>query len=197
MSTKNIILWALGAVLVIGGGYLLLNGGSSQGSEKWSFGSSQTTGAPDPKYDTPGKAAFTGSWNDLVTRGGEYTCAIETNGATADSSGTVFVSGANLYGAFVSKTAAGTITSHMLKNGETMYMWSDAYPQGIKTKATTAPGSSSTQTSGQGISQSQSYSWNCVPGAGDDSHFVPPQNIKFMDLDALKGGQGMPSIPSY
>lgn len=211
-----IIIAIVAAIVVVGGGLFYYSGGMSGGysmdesenaddtvtpSNSWSFGATQTGSYQGDPKSGAGKMAsgsFTGSWNDLVKRGGNYMCTINSAGANDVTSGTVYVSGTDLRGEFVSKTAAGQVTSNMLKKGDMMYVWSSAYPQGFMMKAD-APASqtSSTATQGQGVDQGQSYDWNCSATGVDASKFVKPANIEFMDLEALKSGAGMPTMPSY
>ena len=228
MTTRGfglpIIIAIIAAVVVVGGGayYYMGSGGYSMDDatiatgdvtgdgvddvaakktkpneiNSYSFGS---TNSGTDVSGTGGKAApFTGSWNDLAKRGGNYMCTINSAGVGGVTSGTVYVSGTDLRGEFVSKTAAGQVTSNMLKKGDMMYVWSSAYPQGFMMKAEASSASTGgTATQGQGVDQGQSYDWNCTATAADASKFVKPSNIQFMDLEALKSGAGMPTMPSY
>lgn len=221
-----IIIAIIAAVVVVGGGTYYYMGGMSGGYsmddttiatgdvtgggvedaaakktkqaqiDSYSFGA---TNSGSNMTGTGGKAApFTGSWNDLARRGGNYMCIINSAGANDVTSGTVYVSGTDLRGEFISKTAAGQVTSNMLKKGDMMYVWSSAYSQGFMMKAEASSAQTSgTATQGQGVDQGQSYNWNCSATGADASKFVKPSNIEFMDLEALKSGAGMPTMPSY
>lgn len=161
--------------------------------DSYSFGANN---AGSGMTGTGGKAApFTGSWMDLVKRGGTYVCEVDHSSAVDISSGMVYVSGTDVRGDFSSKTAAGVVESSMLKKGDMVYVWGGGMPQGVKMQATMMEGSSgaSTGTSGQAVDAKQEYGWNCTPTAPDASKFVVPKTIEFMDVSAMM--QGMGTIP--
>lgn len=204
--------WIIGlviaAVVVVGGGYVLMSGGYSMEEGGVTVATGDVTGdgtgdAAEQEADavadgksTPKlleKVSFTGSWMDLVKRGGTYVCEVDHKSAVDVSSGTVYVSGTDVRGDFTSKTAAGTVTSSMLKKGDMVYVWGGGMPQGLKMPATMSEGSASTQTSGNAVDMKQEYGWNCTPTAPDASKFALPKGIEFMDVSAMM--QGMGSVP--
>lgn len=197
--------WIIGLVIavlvVVGGGYYLMSGGSYSMGEKQVVGEAgdmmeQEADAVAGDKSTPklaeGAAKFSGSFFDLATRGGNYACDISSTGTNNDTTGTVFVSGTNVRGDFTSATGGTTVVSHMLKLGDTVYVWGGGMEQGIMMKATAMEGQGSASTQGQGVSGTQDYSWNCRAVGTDASKFTKP-NIQFMDLEAMM--QGMGSIP--
>ena len=202
--------WIIGlviaAVVVVGGGYVLMSGGYSMEEggvtvatgDVTGDGAEDTAAAKEMDKSTPKlmeKVSFTGSWMDLVKRGGTYVCEVDHSSAVDVSSGMVYVSGTDVRGDFTSKTAAGTVTSSMLKKGDMVYVWGGGMPQGVKMQATMMEGSAgaSTGTSGQVVDAKQEYGWNCTPTTPDASKFALPKGIEFMDVSAMM--QGMGSIP--
>jgi len=155
----------------------------------YSFGASQT----GTMGGTGGKAApFTGSWMDLVKRGGTYVCEVDHSSAVDISSGSVYVSGTDVRGDFTSKTASGVVESSMLKKGDTVYVWGGGMPQGVKMQATMMESSTGapTGTSGQAVDMKQEYGWNCTATTPDASKFTLPKGIEFMDLAQMMQGMG-------
>lgn len=213
MSTNLIVGLIVAAVVVVGGGYLLMSSGSlsmapavadldRDGVEDVALtgdaktprdvSTGQSSGKATPKL-AESAASFTGSWNDLVKRGGNYACEINHQSANDSTTGMVYVSGTDVRGTFYSNTSTGAVTSNMLKKGDTVYVWTNAYPTGFVMKATAMGGSAQTDTSGQGVDANQSYNWNCSAIGADASQFAIPTGIEFMDLSEMMQGGGVPS----
>jgi len=91
-------------------------------------------------------------------------------------------------------------TAYTLTDGLFFYSWSDQSDQGIKTKvtspeevqeATTESQPSSTETpqlsseTDYDAFKNQGYTINCVAASAQDSDFLPPENIKFIDPSEL------------
>lgn len=196
--------WIIGAVIalvvVVGGGYYVMNSGSLSMTEESTVTEVQPTkDVAMPKATT---GAFTGSFFDLATRGGNYKCDVQSAGTANETLGTVYVSGTNIRGDFTSLAAGKTVESHMIKSGDMMYVWGGGMPQGIMMKATTMQGEGGSATQGTGVSGTQSYGWNCATTGADASKFVKPSNIEFMDMSAMMGGSVpaagmMPKVPAY
>jgi hypothetical protein len=199
----------LAVVLVVGGGYYSMSGGYTMSEDVPTI----AVGEPSPEGDTVAKeydkatpklaekaAAFTGSFFDLATRGGTYTCTISSSGTNNSSTGTVYVSGTNVRGDFISTTAGKTVDSSMLKLDDKVYVWGGGMTQGIVMDAAlTATGSDAPAMSGSGSEMKQEYGWDCTATGADASKFVKPSNIEFMDLGAMMGGAtggAMPKMPT-
>lgn len=197
--------WIIGliiaAVVVVGGGYAYMQSTSStEGGVAIATGDVTGDGVEDTAKVTDKSTPklmesipFSGSWNDLVKRGGTYVCEVNHSSAVDISSGSVYVSGTDVRGAFTSKTAAGVVESNMLKKGDMVYVWGGGMPQGLMMKASAMEGQSSTGTTGDVVDQNQKYDWNCNATAPDATMFALPAGIEFMDLSAMM--QGMGSVP--
>lgn len=197
--------WIIGlviaAVVVVGGGYAYMQSTSStEGGVAIATGDVTGDGVEDTAQVTDKSTPklmesipFSGSWNDLVKRGGTYVCEVNHSSTVDISSGSVYVSGTDVRGAFTSKTAAGVVESNMLKKGDMVYVWGGGMPQGLMMKASAMEGQSSTGTTGDVVDQNQKYDWNCNATAPDASMFALPAGIEFMDLSAMM--QGMGSVP--
>lgn len=203
--TNWIIGLVIAVVVVVGGGYVLMSGGYSMEEggvtvatgDVTGDGAEDTTAAKEMDKSTPKlmeKVSFTGSWMDLVKRGGTYVCEVDHSSAVDISSGMVYVSGTDVRGDFTSKTAAGTVQSSMLKKGDTVYVWGGGMEQGVMMKATMMEGTAAgAPTTGDVVDMKQEYGWNCTSAAPDASMFALPAGIEFMDLGAMM--QGMGSVP--
>jgi len=200
--------WIIGLVIavavVVGGGYAYMHSTSStEGGVAIATGDVTGDGVEDAAKGTDKSTPklmesipFSGSWNDLVKRGGTYVCEVNHSSAVDISSGSVYVSGTDVRGAFTSKTAAGVVESNMLKKGDVVYVWGGGMPQGLMMKASAMEGQSSTGTTGDVVDQNQKYDWNCNATAPDASMFALPPGIEFMDLSAMMQGMGsMPGMP--
>lgn len=202
----NWIIGALLAVVVVGGGYYVMSSGSlsMEGGVNVATGDVTGDGVDDVMVSdkaTPKlmekAAAFTGSFFDLATRGGNYTCTISSSGTNNSTTGTVYVSGANVRGEFTTTASGRTVDSNMLKLADKVYVWGAGMPQGIIMDATmTDTSGESPAMSGSGKEMQQEYGWDCVATGADASKFVKPSNIEFMDLGALMQGAGsLPRVP--
>lgn len=183
MSTNQIIALAIGAIIIIGGGYYLV---TAKGSNDYGAASN----APD--------TAYSGSLKDLAARGGSYECHVDTT-ATNGTKGDVFVSGGNMRGDFTTTVNGSNVDSHIINVDGYTYAWSSAAVQGVKIKLNTAAtAQTSPNAPSQGIDQNTSYSWNCDAWTADQSQFTPPTSITFMDMTNLQiPGGASPSYPGY
>ena len=194
MSTNTIIGLVVGVVIVVAGGYFLATSGG------YSMEDSDVTENEVAVTQDATTVAFTGSFFDLATRGGNYKCEVNSTGAAAGTEGIVYVSGADLRGDFTSVSNGTTVESHMLKKGDTMYMWGGGMPQGITMKVTAMEAQGSPATQGSGVSGTQAYGWDCDVTGANASMFVKPSDVEFMDVGAMMhggAGTGTGSVPSY
>lgn len=189
MSSKA-ILGIVVAVVVAGGGTWYFTT-QNIGSNTSSLG-----GERNEKNETmEGMGAF----KDLFTRGGSWKCEVKTTYAEAPSEGTFYISGEKFRGDFTAEIKGeGMVTSHIITADEYTYTWSDAYPQGMKIKISeessgTAEGDiPETNESDAGFDYDQNVEYSCGPWAADNTQFVPPADISFMEL----GEGGMPQLPT-
>jgi hypothetical protein len=153
--------------------------------------------ANEPNADEPAAPArpeedrsFMGSIRDLAGRTGSYRC--EVSGATAQAdlayNGVVFVSNGKVRSDFTLPEGGVMVETHSIMDGETMYVWSSAMPQGMKMQI--PPKSAAPETTApQSGDIDQSYTWDCDPYTGDQSVFTPPSEISFMEFT-------MPTLPA-
>jgi hypothetical protein len=170
----NTIIGVVAAVVVLGGGYYVLNRPAvapvTLGQEQPATTTSETVAAP-------GK--FSGSLAELATRGGSWKCSVDSTTAQAVSTGVTYASGGKVRADFTTSVPSyGSVETHLIADGVDVYTWSPMMPQGIKTKMT-AQGSGTGPTSGQGVNTDTEYSYDCQPWTADATLFVVPTNVTF------------------
>ncbi|MEK7530266.1 MAG: hypothetical protein AAB573_00170 [Patescibacteria group bacterium] len=185
MNNSQIIGVVVVALIVIGGGYYLMTGGT--------VGDSMMT--QDEAEGKMMSGAFTGSWKELALRGGNYVCDINQSAMNTDTTGTIYVMGNKLRGEFMTQSATGIDTSYMLKDADTIYIWSSAMPQGIIMKASAIEGSGAESTSAQIENQNLAYDWSCRATGSDSALFMKPADVEFVDMELMMQGSMQGQIP--
>jgi hypothetical protein len=136
------------------------------------------TRAADPA--APGEASADDSYATALRDGGAHECTVHitVNGSTSD--GTVYISGTDVRGEFQSVAAGRTIRSSLIRVGGYVYVWSDAYPQGFQTEATTDtdPLAALAPTSGE----THGATYSCHAWTADASKFVLPKGVTFTKM---------------
>jgi hypothetical protein len=174
-------------IAIVGLVFMVIKKPGSEGAvPKDEPGAGEPAAAARPEEDR----SFMGSIRDLAGRTGSYRC--EVSGATAQAdmayNGVVFVSNGKVRSDFTLPEGGVMVETHSIVDGQTMYVWSSAMPQGMKMQIppeSTAPEAGAPQSA----DIDQSYTWDCDPYAGDESVFVPPSDVSFMEFT-------MPSIPA-
>lgn len=192
---KNLAV-VIGVILLvaIGGGAYMLKGKSST--------TAPSTSSASPKSETALK-----SLKDLLLSGIPQKCTFTDKTENAEMDGVTYVSGGKMRGDFNSKTEGKMVTTHMIADGKTNYMWTSDQKTGIKMMFD--PKSTETKESGQstgqpqagtetngGVDLNKNQSYNCSPWGVDNSMFTPPADIKFTDYSAMfaptgKAGTGV------
>lgn len=129
-----------------------------------------------------------GRLRDLFSLGGDAVCTFTGSEASAESSGTVYVSGDMMRGDFTMKTTStGAVNTHMIRKSNEVYVWTGV--QGAKmdigdlmVKSTT------TAQSNASFDVDKKVDYKCEPWSKDESKFTLPTNIKFTDLSVMMKG---------
>jgi len=134
------------------------------------------------------KDIFTGKVTDLLQRGQDVTCTFESKDESTQTSGTVYIAGANenMRGDFTIETDEGTLTNHMIQKDGYSYIWSDAFPQGYKSEITEADAQTPQESSDEfeNFDYDQDFDYTCRTWQVDSSRFQEPNDIEFVDLSA-------------
>jgi len=118
----------------------------------------------------------------------ECSFSYETAGKAA-STGLMFISGQKVYGEFGSEVGGKQATTNMIQDGEYIYMWGSAMPEGIKMKAvTTVPTGGAGVTTPQNtqyFDPNQQMDFKCKPWNADNAKFTVPSDVTFRDMSAM------------
>lgn len=137
---------------------------------------------------------YHGNLLGLLSIGQDYTCTysrVDTNGATQDGTVYVAASGDKMKGEFtINVNGEEPKQSFVIRDGEYTYVWSDYFEGGYKTKIESDTNSlfstdeEATSNMSAGVSEDNTYNFDCEPWTVDDSMFVPPSKIEFTDINA-------------
>ena len=128
------------------------------------------------------------SLNSLLSSGRSVACTFFKTDASGDTSGTVYISGGQMRGDFVTKLKTGAQTdAHMIQKGNKSYMWSSA--QGDQGIVMTSQESQAQNTpSGQadmGVDMDEALDYKCADWSGDASKFTLPSTVTFTDISTM------------
>lgn len=173
---KTLLVVLIAGVLGIGGYFYF----EKEGNEMAEQTASQTE--EGGVKQTGKKIAF----SQFVNQGGSYKCTVHQFISDTDTTGTMFVDKGLMRGMFETETQGVKVSSNILVREGFTYTWSSTMPQGIKMAVKKDEGGVDTSTSG-------ANSWNvddvgdyeCVAWDADQTTFVVPSNIVFMDLADL------------
>ena len=174
------IMYVVGGIVVVGGiAVFLMN---------------KTAGpvAPGGDANTPAPGAQM-SMRELLGFGGAQRCTFTNKVENSESSGVVYVSGGKMRGDFTSLAAGQAIQSHMIVDGETSYVWSDAAPQGMKISFADMNAQGGTN-SGQSVDVNEKVGYSCGAWAVDANVFALPTGVTFSDLGAILPPGGIPKL---
>ena len=175
------ILYAVGGIVVVGAGaYFLMNKPAGP-----------ATPGGDTNTPTPGASM---SMKELLGLGGAQRCTFTNTVENSESSGVVYVAGGKMRGDFTSLAAGQTVQSHMIVDGETSYVWSDAMPQGMKMSFANMESQAGTN-SDKSVDVNKEVNYSCGAWTVDAGVFALPAGVEFSDLGALLPPGGMPKLP--
>lgn len=176
MSRQMMIIGAVIALVVIFGVGAFLHWKSKTPSSETQMVNQQTP--------VPQEATAKGTIQSLIKAGKTVSCEVAL--PNQSGKGITYVSGNKMKSDFVMKIQDKEMTSHMLSDGENMYMWSDGTPQGTKFKIDPNSPLPSTRPSGQlqEANLESEVDLKCSPWSMDASKFSVPTNIQFTDLSS-------------
>ena len=135
---------------------------------------------------------------ELFTSGVAQKCSFSNKSEAPAVEGVTYISSGKMRGDFTTAVADKTITSHMIVEGKTNYMWTDEQKVGFKmtidTDAMETPVPTGSNVQQQALDMNKSMEYDCTPWVVDASLFVPPADIEFSDFgDMLKPSAGATS----
>ena len=167
------ILLVIAVIIVLGGGvYYASHHGSSY----------QEEATVNTDANVVAGTSSSGSLRDLLSFGKNVMCTIDESTATSSVSGTVYISGTMMSGDFTTRMqTAGTVESHMIRNGDTVYAWTGS--QGAKMTMTNMMSASAK--SNNNVNLDQKVNYKCSDWSVDNGKFTPPTSVHFTDISAM------------
>ena len=164
------------AVLLAGGGFYYYNSMRGEGSVSDNGGeemTDETDGTQDPR-----------TLQALLGLGQNLQCSFSSEGL---KEGKMYISGKKVRGDFtVEDETSGESNVSMIQDGEWMYYWGSAMPQGMKMKLDLSAQADANVSTGNQWSQvdpNVALNYDCDAWRVDASMFTPPANVEFVDLE--------------
>jgi hypothetical protein len=133
--------------------------------------------------------AYNGSVDDLIKAGKNVKCVLQATENADLISGTIYVSGSKARSDFEQKGLGDkNYTGHFISDGTWMYTWNEAYKdQAVKFKIEDLQKEQfKSQADKQGAGDYENkMDYKCYAWQADQSMFIPPTDIKFMDFSSL------------
>ena len=189
MSKGLLVAIIIGVSLLAGIGAYLAFGRSS---------SSPAMGLTDSSTQTATTSASQKkSLRDLIGLGTNQQCTFTD---TAGNSGTMYIDAGRSRGDFVSTVNDASVTSHMVYNGQSLYIWMDGESQGFKSTLEAVSDAFSTNTQ-QSMDVNQPVDYQCSALVSTTVSFTPPADVEFVDASSFLAPQtslapsGPPAVP--
>jgi len=196
MTRKNQIITtiALIVIIVLGiGGYMVYGQNANQTNNS-------NTKTPEPTKSQSLESSIT----DLFTSGQSKLCTFDTKTDKGQTTGTVYVNKEMAKADFAMTDNGKSTMTHLIRNGNSFYIWGDSFPTGIKmTMDINEMGSKMQASNYAAFNPNEKVSYSCKDWAVDESLFTPPTDLKFTDLSSMmpkttgtmmqKNATGMPS----
>lgn len=182
---KNIIIGAIVLLLLAGGAYAMQNKKSSPST---------------PKSQTVSQTANEAEEFAKAIESGKPTQCTMTN---ATDKMEYFIKGKKMYINLSNIIENKTVLSHIINDEKYFYMWTDGQKQGSKINLLTSPLPNSSAAPEQNTPKFESkddyeklkndgYMINCKPSNIDNSAFIPPVDINFIDPSEMMKSFGTP-----
>jgi len=137
------------------------------------------------------------SIKELLGLGKEQKCVWQGEEEGVVSGGTMSIKGTKFRQTATNKIGDKPETSmEIISDGEWTYLWNPkTKEQGMKIKVTDEQRADTQKLADGNLDLGKQFSYNCSPASVSDSEFVPPTDIKFLDLEELQN-QFKDLIPS-
>lgn len=132
--------------------------------------------------------SISGTLRDLLARNLPMECSFTRTDEAGTTSGTVYLSGKKMRGDFeMTQSDGAQVSSSVIRDGEYGYTWTSQQPQGMKMKldesdVVTEDEESSEKKQEPFALDKEDVDYTCKPWRADNSMFVPPSNIEFVDI---------------
>lgn len=178
MST-NALIGIIAGIVIVGGGVWYV----SSNKEVSPVAIEETSEESQEAQQNEGE----GTLADLMGRTGSWTCEVNAAYEGGSSDGTVVMNDGKLRGDFTATMAGITVNTSFIGRDGYMYSWTSMLPQGFKVEMNAAAGTAG----GQGMDPSTNVNYSCMPWAADESKFVVPSDITFIEMNT-EASAGVP-----
>ncbi len=184
------IIYGIIAVIVIGGGAYFASQRSAETDtialEVESSMQQEGEVMEESMQDNTERTIGTGTLRGLMLLGVPMQCDFEHQDEYSTQSGTVYFSGNQMRGDFVSSDETfGTYESHMIRDNEWLYVWSDAFGnQGTKLAYNEVESTEYEDDPKENVDLDMSVDYDCSTWNVDRSQFDLPQDIVFAEITA-------------
>ncbi len=175
-----LILLVVAVVLALGGGvYLNTHKDKVQDEGELKVNSNVST---DVSASTT--VSSNGSLRSLLARGENSICTFNQTNGSSSARGTIYISGNMMRGDFVGSFNGGVaMTSHMLRNGNEVYVWSGAQGAQMNWGGMMAASNSTKVKSNVDLDQKVNYS--CSSWTPDSTKFTLPTDVHFTNISNM------------
>lgn len=136
------------------------------------------------------------SLRELIGMNTPLRCSYDAPTVGGTSKGVSYVMGAKVRTDGTVTAGGNTTTFSSIMDGEYLYAWGNAAPEGMKMRLATiegmADGAGAAAEASKTADMDQAYDYDCAAWGVDMSVFAPPPDVTFMDYDEMmQGMEGM------
>ena len=190
MNLQSIVVLCL-AVVVLGGGVWYFTQNTSTEDDK-STPAMQESGAADEIEMKEAEFTGVGSFGSLLGLGQSITCTYSYEDESGSGSGTSYFADGKMRVDATMSTDGGTMNTHMINDGSYVYTWSIdtterfAMKMPVPDETMTAEDYDTPDMGAESqVSMDQSVEYECDRWSVDQSVFVPPSDVEFMDFGTM------------
>jgi len=173
MTKQAIIAIAVGALILVAASGAFLYSQSKPKNNITKVAEQQVTPTPNN--------AMSGSISQLLTSGETSKCTFGVTSENGNTSGTVYTSEENARADISTIVNNKETNMHMIRTGDTFYMWGDSFPMGIKMVMSVKDMASKLQDnkSFSSLDPNKEVDFKCITWTKDEKLFAPPTSVKF------------------
>lgn len=181
MSQTKIIISAIAALIVIGGGYVLFTQ-SKTATPNTQMGAGAETKSTEVAVTSGKKMAF----SEFMKQGGSYKCTVIQSVNNTDTKGITYMDGGMIRGEYNISTQGMSITSTLIVRDGYTYTWTSMAP-GMGFKARVVEQEAISEKAGMSgtyaFDAKEIGDYDCTPWTPDASMFALPQGVTFTEIN--------------
>jgi hypothetical protein len=173
----------VGAIIILGlGGFFFLNKNKSNSPE-------QVTQESEAETQMAGAQSF----KDLMKLSSSQTCTFQDT--ETGSNGTVYGGSGKVRGDFTTQANGQTVGSHVISDGQTVYVWTDGQTQGMKMSLASIESMTPDTTNKNSVDFDKKVDYDCDSWSVDFSKFELPSGVEFQSMDEMmQESMGQPKL---